>query len=1301
MPLERTGVELVAEGATSYLGLIGAAEDATNSFIKSLQALAAEGDAMQNAFSNISPAIRSTGDEFGETDIQANNLFGTLVGANFVASIVTAAFYKIINSLTGLARTAISVVSVHQELEVSLESLIAREYVYAGAADTVTQAMDMVGHAAKDVLMQLDRLSDTSPFSYQQIVAAFEMNMVFGQSSEMAFKLTKAMIDMAAVKNQIPGVLQRVTYMFGRMAQTGRIAGQELRYLMMLGVDMAQIMKDELGMSLDEVNKQLATGAMNMDDVSEAFIRFIEINFSGAAERASRTIEGLARTFADTMEFIYGDITRPVIDRITVVAGDLLDAFREFADSGVLRWIGAGLDIVAESAVNFAKSLFQARQQLVRIGYEGEAIVEKVDAPFVQLLKNTASTAIEWAEKAFVWGANLMAEFSSGIIEGAASTLSAAMDFVSGMLSWFMSPGSPPRISPEVDAWGTAMMTEFLQGFQRADFNILGSLNTVFKSLFSTILEGADAPKAILGFSKEIAAIMATGEISTDFYDRLKASSGEYGDELAKLVEMQLELAGAAKKAEENQKALAAAQEAFQKASDSASALVSEYNRLLESGADKETLKAKRAQVKAALEQRKEAKKTYIETAKTAHEDQKANSELEEKVRLQQQLLSQLIEYAKLQKEAGKEARTGIDRAARDAKAAAARAGAGKAPAIDLPKKEYAVPGFGGIAKQAEETFEYMKDTIREKFSTLFAPFTTVYEERIKPAFLKIQTSWNTLTLNISTAWKKYVQPVIDWLKELIPQETYDSILRVVGQVIGFRTVLVILTAAVVGAAAIIKGVLLGALALLTSPLFIVIALITALKLAWDHNFLGMRDILTAVWNFIQPIFAGIFDWLKVNIPAAITAVVEFWNNQLLPALKNFWKWVQDNLFPLFESIGNFLSAVWTLAITAAKGAWESLQKVLDKFWKETLVPFYETSLKPLLEILGEALTPVIEVLKEVWEDLTAAAKELWKNVFVPFYNDILLPLWNTFLDITNVVKDATKQFNDWATAIGKLKLPDWLTPGSPTPLQRGLQGLLGVISKDGILGRLRELGESFGGIFESAGEFYKLITEQLGVAIETLAYRFGTILNGAMTRISTTIRSDLLLAFSSLSTLLTATVVPAVNTMSTSLSTAATSSTSLSTSWGSMKASAEALTVSIQTVTANLDALVTNIQTSHNAALSSHQVILVRIQTAWEAIAREIKKALDYLIAYNIENKKTTPPPHTPMSLNLPETAAAAMSLASSPVATPARSFSTASAGQSVQNITYQYVLNASVPTPIATVEHGFKILQVMGGAG
>jgi hypothetical protein len=199
------------------------------------------------------------------------------------------------------------------------------------------------------------------------------------------------------------------------------------------------------------------------------------------------------------------------------------------------------------------------------------------------------------------------------------------------------------------------------------------------------------------------------------------------------------------------------------------------------------------------------------------------------------------------------------------------------------------------------------------------------------------------------------------------------------------------------------------------APVIAVIALVGVaaylLYQAWTHNFGGIQTFFLGLWEKIKPVFAVIYEWLKVNIPIAIKAVSDYWENTLLPSMVKIYNWMYVNLFPLFRAIGTFLGAVFGKAIEALAGLWDKvLYPSLQKIWQ-----FLNDKVFPIFKKIGEWIS----------EKLGPAFKDL---------GDIL---W-----------EVAKWFNNLAYEISKLKLPSWLTPGSPTPLQLGLEGIDSALNK-------------------------------------------------------------------------------------------------------------------------------------------------------------------------------------------------------------------------------------------------------------
>lgn len=185
--------------------------------------------------------------------------------------------------------------------------------------------------------------------------------------------------------------------------------------------------------------------------------------------------------------------------------------------------------------------------------------------------------------------------------------------------------------------------------------------------------------------------------------------------------------------------------------------------------------------------------------------------------------------------------------------------------------------------------------------------------------------------------------------------------------------------------------------------------LLPAIQTAWSW-------MSTVLWPFLVQLAGQI----GTAIGQAIQTLSNFWTSTLLPAIQSVWAWMNSTLLPFFTALAQFLSAVLGKAVEAAAGFWQNvLQPALENFYKfvvENVVPV----IQQVVEWLGEKLTPVVQtVAKYVGDTLTKA-----------------------FEGVSQAIQDVTKWLSDMATKISGLSLPDWLTPGSPTPFEIGLRGI-------------------------------------------------------------------------------------------------------------------------------------------------------------------------------------------------------------------------------------------------------------------
>lgn len=245
------------------------------------------------------------------------------------------------------------------------------------------------------------------------------------------------------------------------------------------------------------------------------------------------------------------------------------------------------------------------------------------------------------------------------------------------------------------------------------------------------------------------------------------------------------------------------------------------------------------------------------------------------------------------------------------------------------------------------------------------------------------------------------IPQVIDWFKRLGAWLSENE-----GVIVGVLAALGVAVAAFV-----YTTVIPAIVSMLTvmAPVLLVMAAVAAVAYlvyeAWTNNWGGIRDKLTEVWAAIQPVFQTIKTWLETNIPKAIEVLKNFWEQKLLPAIQTVWSWIQTNLFPLFDALAELLEVTVGLALTALAGFWQNvLQPAIQDMWE-----WFNNKIIPVIEDvagwLSGKLAPAFEGISKAIEAVVGWIKNL-----------------------TDKLKN--------------IKLPVWLTPGSPTPFETGLWGI-------------------------------------------------------------------------------------------------------------------------------------------------------------------------------------------------------------------------------------------------------------------
>ena len=224
---------------------------------------------------------------------------------------------------------------------------------------------------------------------------------------------------------------------------------------------------------------------------------------------------------------------------------------------------------------------------------------------------------------------------------------------------------------------------------------------------------------------------------------------------------------------------------------------------------------------------------------------------------------------------------------------------------------------------------------------------------------------------------------------------------------------------------------------------------VVALKAAWSDF---MVDVGSQLLPMLTPLLASFGEWARVVLPLVVTWVgeklvpalmtfAEFISTSVIPAMTTMGDWIKDKLIPALQEFGTWIQDnVVPVIETLAAWIMDTLVPALKEMWV-----WFEENLLPVIVAVADVISAV---LVKAFEGLTG----LWENILQPALEG-LFEWFDKLLAPIDGVSGALERVTDWlhdvAEKIRNLKLPDWLTPGSPTPFEKGLRGMAKALEKE------------------------------------------------------------------------------------------------------------------------------------------------------------------------------------------------------------------------------------------------------------
>lgn len=232
---------------------------------------------------------------------------------------------------------------------------------------------------------------------------------------------------------------------------------------------------------------------------------------------------------------------------------------------------------------------------------------------------------------------------------------------------------------------------------------------------------------------------------------------------------------------------------------------------------------------------------------------------------------------------------------------------------------------------------------------------------------------------------------------------------------------------------------------------------------------------ITAVYNFINgvliPGFNSLVSLIQGVLTAALNALTAIWTGVLLPAITAVWSFIQGSIIPLFNAVAGVINAVLNVALRALAGLWQNvLLPAIQQVWgfiQGSIIPIFQSVASVANGVLSAALGSLTAIwrgtllpaLQTVWNFISSNIIPIFSSIAATISGAVMGALNNmaSFLNgvfqsalsgIRSAIQYIVDKLNALKDALNNLKLPSWLTPGSPTPLELGLVGINDQLAK-------------------------------------------------------------------------------------------------------------------------------------------------------------------------------------------------------------------------------------------------------------
>ena len=236
-----------------------------------------------------------------------NGLMGSLMGAASSARMFGGAL--VASGLYQFGEAAIEARSRIEQLEVSFSTLLG------------SQAQ------ANALLQEIREYGTVTPYDTEGLAQAARLMLSYGMSANKVMPMLKVLGDIAMGDKE---KLQSLTLAFSQMSASGRVCKEDLNQMVNAGFNPLQIISEETGESIGELNDKVSAGKISVNQIEQAFISATSEGgkFHGMVDNMSNTLSGKIAQMSDgwdNLKASIGGLSSPAVLKAIEIATKTID----------------------------------------------------------------------------------------------------------------------------------------------------------------------------------------------------------------------------------------------------------------------------------------------------------------------------------------------------------------------------------------------------------------------------------------------------------------------------------------------------------------------------------------------------------------------------------------------------------------------------------------------------------------------------------------------------------------------------------------------------------------------------------------------------------------------------------------------------------------------------------------------------------------------------------------------------------------------------------------------------------------